>query len=128
MHPFGLVAGDGNQTADGIFVHLRQAYGLPYAAAFGHVLQDGNRLFLRQAALPQRGAFPLREVGFARTAVHRANLALLAAPSVEQKSKAINPLSSLQKDRLMDENDLTRQRYFLVSRVFTFAAPTAEWP
>jgi hypothetical protein len=75
----GVVAGLAAQPHDGVAVDADQAVGLADAAAVLEVGEDGGRLVVRQAAVEQRRALPLREPLLAHLAVQEQPIAVPVA-------------------------------------------------
>jgi len=72
---------------------IDQASGLPDAAAFGEVVEDGACFLVGHAAIEQRGALALREAGLAGVAIEQSDVVVLAVASADgEVSGAASPV------------------------------------
>jgi hypothetical protein len=68
----GVGAGPEAITDDGVLADAGQACGLADAAPLGDVVQDGDRLVFREAAVEEGGALTFGEAGLAGAAIEEA--------------------------------------------------------
>jgi hypothetical protein len=79
----GVFAGPEAITDDGVLADAGQACGLADAAPLGDVVQDGDRLVFREAAVEEGSALTFGETGLAATTIEETALAsaVMAADS-----------------------------------------------
>jgi hypothetical protein len=76
----GLIAREQAKTDYGVLVHADQAAGLPHAAAFGDVLQQGHDLILGQATVEQRRSLAFGEACLTGSAAQQPPLLRTVVP------------------------------------------------
>jgi DNA-binding NarL/FixJ family response regulator len=84
-----MTAGDAGQSDDGVGIDADQAPGGSDAAALVEVLEHGEGLLLGEMAMEQGRAFALGEAVFARLAVEKSDVVLLAVAGADREIAGI---------------------------------------
>ena len=83
MSVAGVLPGQFRQADDRITVDVDEASGLPDAAAFGEVVEDGTRFLVGEVGVEQRRPLALGEAGPAGVAVELSELLVLAESATD---------------------------------------------
>jgi hypothetical protein len=89
MSVAGVLSGQFGQAGDGVAMDIDQASGLPDAAAFGEVVEDGTRFLVGEVGVEQRRPLALGEAVFAGLAVEQADLVVLAVAAADRKVRGV---------------------------------------